>query len=92
MSDIKTAVLKRMRGTRMSVEEVKEYLVNNYPVTQIAEALAELLFEAPEEFKPVVISQEDFDRHFRIRGVTADNRAEKRGRPRKVVDNGPELL
>jgi hypothetical protein len=83
----KTALSKRVQG--MSLDQAAQYLVNNYPVTQIAEALADYFLSDSTQVKPITISQEEFDAHFRIRGITADNQVERRGRPRKVTN--PDL-
>ena len=75
----KKILAKRVNG--MSIEEATHYLMNNYPVTQIAELLADLLLSDYQPVKPIIISEEDFAQHFRIKGITADGIAEKRGRP-----------
>ena len=76
----KKVLSKRVQG--MSIDEAAQYLINNYPVTQIAEALADYFLSDSTQVKPITISQEEFDTHFRIRGITADNQVERRGRPR----------
>lgn len=76
----KTALSKRVQG--MSLDQAAQYLVNNYPVTQIAEALADYFLSDSAQVKPITISEEEFRIHFKIRGITADNQLERRGRPR----------
>lgn len=77
----------------MSIEEATQYLMNNYPVTQIAESLADLLLSDYQPVKPIIISEEDFAQHFRIKGITADGTAENRGRPKKEKPNDdPQLI
>lgn len=66
----------------MSLDQAAQYLVNNYPVTQIAEALADYFLSDSTQVKPITISEEEFRNHFKIRGITADNQLERRGRPR----------
>ena len=64
----------------MSVEEAASYFMNNFPVTQICEALADVLLTDYQPIKPITISEEEFREHFRIRGTTIDNQVETRGR------------
>lgn len=87
----KKILAKRVNG--MSIEEATHYLMNNYPVTQIAESLADLLLSDYQPVKPIIISEEDFAQHFRIKGITADNQVERRGRPKKEKPNDdPQLI
>ena len=81
-NDVQRALLKKIQGTRASVDELTDYILNNMPVRQIAESLAIMVYES-ETVKPITISQEEFEKHFRIRGITANNEIERRGRPRK---------
>ena len=76
----KKQLAKRVNG--YSIDEAAQYLINNYPVTQIAEALADMLLSDYAEVKPITISEEEFRKYFKIRGITADNQLERRGRPR----------
>ena len=90
--EVKKSLLRRMNGKMVSVDEMTDYILNNLPVKQIAETLSFMLFET-EVVKPIAITQEEFEKHFRIRGITADNQVERRGRPRKVqVEEVPTLL
>ncbi len=82
----KTALSKRVQG--MSLDQATQYLVNNYPVTQIAEALADYFLSDSAQVKPITISEEEFRIHFRIRGFSTDNLVEeRRGRPRLNRDD-----
>ena len=71
----------------MSLEQLADYLLKTYPVYEIALSLAETInYEAP---KPITISQEEFERHFRIRGtrdVDGNMVKETRGRPSKITE------
>lgn len=75
----KKVLAKRVQG--MSIDEAAAYLMNNYPVTQISEALADLLLTDYQPIKPIIITEEEFNAHFRIRGTTLSGTAENRGRP-----------
>lgn len=86
----KRTLAKRVEG--MSLDEASKYLTNNYPVTQIAEALADFLLSDSKTAKPIIITQEEFEAHFRIKGFTVDNAVERRGRPRKVKQKPDTLL
>lgn len=66
----------------MSLEKLADYLLKNYPVYEIALSLAETIQYEP--VKPIAISREEFEAHFRIRGVKSDGTEENRGRPRSV--------
>lgn len=89
----KKVLAKRVQG--MSIDEAAAYLMNNYPVTQISEALADLLLSDFQPVKPIVLTQEEFDAHFRLRGISSDNQLERRGRPKgsvkKILPNDSEL-
>ena len=87
----KRLIAKRVQG--MSIDEAAQYLMNNYPVTQIAEVLADMLLSDFQPVKPIVMTQEEFSQHFKIRGFSgADNQIiERRGRPRKTTIKDPEL-
>ena len=75
---------RKAKTGEMSLEALADYLMKHYPVYEIALALAETInYEAP---KP--ITREEFEQHFRIRGVRADGSSESselRGRPRTDV-------
>ena len=62
----------------MSKEQFANYLLKTFPVYEIALALAETInYEEP---KPITITQEEFEAHFRIRGIKPDGTPENRGR------------
>ena len=69
------------------MEQLADYLLRNFPVTEIALSLAETIqYQAP---KPITISQSEFEEHFRIRGtrdVDGNTVKEYRGRPRKITE------
>lgn len=71
---------KRYKDGEISKEEFADYLLRTFPARDIAIALVGTL---DYDFRPIAISQEEFDRHFRIKGIKADGSAEGRGRPRK---------
>lgn len=71
---------RKAKSGEMSIEQLANHLLRNYPVYEIAMSLAETInYEAP---KPITITREEFEQHFRIRGVRADGSSELRGRPR----------
>lgn len=72
----------------MDVKDLAREILESYPVTEIAESLAELLTKPTTtvEQKPIVLSDDDYQRvmaMFRQRGISADGVQIKRGRPRK---------
>lgn len=75
-------VYRQAKTGEMTLQQLADYLLRTYPVYEIALSLAETInYEAP---KPIAITREEFEQHFRIRGVKADGTEENRGRPRTV--------
>lgn len=72
-------IYKQYKDGEISVKQVADYLLRTYPVTDIALALAETL---DFDFKPITISKEEFELHFRIRGIKPDGTPENRGKRR----------
>lgn len=79
MVQIDRQIYRQYKDGKISAKEVADYLLRTYPVTEIALALAETL---DFEYKPITITQEEFSRHFRIRGVKPDGTPENRGKRR----------
>lgn len=83
---------KKQRGAFLSGEvntkDLAQEFLQSYPITEIAESLAELL-TAPTAYaepKPIVLSDEDYNRlmgMFRQRGVALDGSPITRGRKKK---------
>lgn len=85
MIQIDRQIYRQYKDGEISAKEVADYLLRTYPVTEIALALAETL---DFDFKPITITQEEFSRHFRIRGIKPDGTPEYRG-TRKKRDREP---
>ena len=64
----------------ISKKQFAEYLYTTFPTSAIAMALVECM---EVDLKPITITQEEFNTHFRIRGIRADGSLEKRGSHRK---------
>jgi len=79
MIQIDRQIYKQYKDGEISVKQVADYLLRTYPVTEIALALAETL---DYDFKPITISREEFELHFRIRGIKPDGTPENRGKRR----------
>lgn len=77
MISIDRQIYRQYKDGEISTKEVADYLLRTYPVTEIALALAETL---DFEYKPITITQEEFSRHFRIRGIKPDGTPENRGK------------
>lgn len=76
-------VYRQAKTGEMPLQQLADYLLRTYPVYEIALSLAETInYEAP---KPITITKEEFEQHFRIRGVKSDGSEEKRGRPKSDV-------
>lgn len=68
----------------MNVKDLAAELIATYPVTEIAETLAELLTVVPVQPEKITITQEQFNTMFKIKGIASDGVSmERRGRPRK---------
>ena len=80
MISLEREIYRKAKNGEMPLTELTDYLMRNYPVYEIARSLAETInYETP---KPITITREEFEQHFRIRGVRADGSSELRGRPR----------
>lgn len=81
MLQIDRTIYRQAKSGEMSKEELANYLLKTFPVYEIALALAETInYEEP---KPITITQEEFSRHFRIRGIKENGEIELRGRKSK---------
>ena len=80
MIQIDRQIYRQYKDGEISTKEVADYLLRTYPVTEIALALAETL---DIDIKPITITQEEFNLHFRIRGIKPDGTPENRGRRAK---------
>ena len=83
---IDKAIIRQYRTGDMSTKSLADYLLRTYPVTEIALALAETMTYDPP--KPITLTQEEFNEHFRIRGVRPDGEIERRGRKKESVIPG----
>lgn len=73
-------VYRQAKTGEMTLQQLADYLLRTYPVYEIALSLAETINYT--EPKPIVISEEEFRTHFRIRGIKENGQAELRGRPK----------
>lgn len=81
MITIERQIIKRYKDGDISTKDLADYLLRTYPVTEISLALAEIIgYEA--DFKPIIITPEEFNQHFRLRGTKPDGSPETRGRRR----------
>jgi len=80
MLAIDRQIYKQAKTGEITIEELGNYLLRNFPASEIALALAETI--QYEEPKPITITKEEFEQHFRIRGVKPDGTIESRGRKR----------
>ena len=79
MIQIDRQIYRQYKDGEISTKEVADYLLRTFPASEIALALAETL---DFEYKPITITQEEFNLHFRIRGIKADGTPENRGKRR----------
>lgn len=80
MIKLERDVYRQARSGEMTLQQLADYLLRTYPVYEIAMSLAETINF--QEIKPIVISEEEFRTHFRIRGIKDNGEAELRGRPK----------
>ena len=66
---------------RTGQDEIVNYLIENATTKELAEGLANALFELDKRKDRTLIriSQSDFDKHFRIIGFKSDGTKEQRG-------------
>ena len=64
----------------ISKKQFAEYLYTTFPASEIAMALVECM---EVDLKPITITQEEFNTHFRIKGIRPDGSPETRGSHRK---------
>lgn len=76
MIAIDRQIYKQYKEGEISQKQLADYLLRTFPASEIALALAETL---DIDIKPITISQEEFNLHFRIKGVRADGTPENRG-------------
>ncbi len=76
MIQVERSVFKQYKDGELSKERFADYLLRTFPASEIALALVETL---DIEYKPIAITLEEFNTHFRIKGVRADGTPENRG-------------
>ena len=81
MLSIDRQIYKQYKDGILSTKDVADYLLRTYPVTEIALALAEIM-AMDADYRPITITQEEFNLHFRIRGIKPDGTPENRGKRR----------
>lgn len=74
---------RRFKDGEIAPKQFAEYLLRTYSAFDIALSFVELVDGVS---KPITITQEEFDAHFRIKGIRADGTVERRGRP-SVYEN-----
>lgn len=79
MIQIDRNIARQYKEGEISTKGLADYLLRTYPASEIALALAETM---TFDFRPIAITQEEFDRHFRIKGTRADGTPENRGKRR----------
>lgn len=75
-------LVKQLKAGICNKVELARYLLNNYSAPMLADALAEELIKG-QSIKPVVMTVEEFQAHFRLRGYRfQDGNLIKEGRGR----------
>lgn len=72
-------IVSNIRNGEATVEMIEKYLMENHPITDIVRSLAEYLKD-DSGYKPIIISQQQFEKHFRLTGIRSDGSQETRGR------------
>ena len=60
-------ILRGLRAGTIDEDRLAHYLIENFTVLQIARELANMLI-SEQARKPVVLTKEQFEQHFRIQG------------------------
>lgn len=79
-----------MATKKFKTREEAEMFVSRLTLMAAHELLVELLLNQQEEAPKIPITEEQFNQHFRLIGITADGKVQRRGRPKKEKE--PELL
>lgn len=85
MINIRQSAIMQVRNGEATVEELANYLLDNYTVKQIALSLAELLVDTPD-ISPITVTEQEMNKikaMFKVRGRREDGTEERRGRKRK---------
>ena len=62
-------MVRDLQNGILTVDELTRHLLKNYSAYQLAEELSKILINNAEEpAKPIVMSVEDFQAHFRLKG------------------------
>ena len=85
--ELDKTIEKDLKAGLLSVDELANYLVRSFPSTVLAKELAmEMLKLKKPEIKPVVLTMDEFNAHFRVQGyriVDGVLKQEVRGNKRK---------
>lgn len=76
-------------------EDIKEYLLRNYTVYDLATLSAELIEETYRYTQPIALKEEDYNKVlslFRIRGIRADGKFETRGNKAKIFTKTEDIF
>lgn len=73
-------IMRRYKEGYMTKEDLADYLLKTFPAKDIALSLVNTL---DYDYKPIAISLEDFNNHFRIKGTKSTGEEERRGRKPK---------
>lgn len=73
-------IMRKYKEGYMTKEDLADYLLKTFPAKDIALSLVNTL---DYDYKPIAISLEDFNNHFRIKGTKLDGSPESRGRKPK---------
>lgn len=68
-----TELNKQLKAGICNKVELARYLLNNYSAPMLADALAEELIANQGASKPIVVSRQAFESHFRIEGWKFQN-------------------
>lgn len=85
MITIRQSLLAQVRNGEATLDELANYLLDSYPVKQIALSLAELLVDTPD-ISPITVTEQEMNKikaMFKVRGLREDGTEERRGRKRK---------
>lgn len=80
-------LLKEINDGIAEQRDIVHYLLKNYTVYDIAEALAEVIATNPNGDSRITLTADEFFAHFKIRGYKPDGTLERRGSKGLSADN-----
>lgn len=86
MIEINRTLQASIKNGTTNQQEIEQYVMQ-FPLSEIVSTCAELLIKYNLDRTPkIVITEDEFNAHFRIAGLKEDGTRERRGRRPKVME------